>query len=111
MKIIRNIYEGEIIPNGYGIAYVEYNSDRAVLYPIPINVVVALIRRFWFWVRGGAYEGGYDRGYKEGKRIGRKYAFEQYKKQVRKEVSKEVYEKLVEATKGTHINLTQKEEE
>lgn len=41
------IYEGETLPRGYGVAWRDLAMDRVVVMPIPLNVVVGLIRRAW----------------------------------------------------------------
>ena len=43
--------EGEILPTGYGVAWHDWQCNRAVCYPIPLNVVVGIARAFYFWLR------------------------------------------------------------
>lgn len=87
MKIKIELREGEEIPKGYGIAYVELNRFGAIVYPIPLNFVVGVLHRFYLWVRMGGrlYENGYFKGYSVGSSEGREYAFNQYKEQVKRQ--------------------------
>ena len=39
------IEDGGLIPRGYGFAYYEWVSMKAVFYPIPVNLVVNLHRK------------------------------------------------------------------
>ena len=94
---IRRIGEGEILPKGWGIAWREWNGFGAMIMPIPINIVVAHIRKIYYWfVSGNWYKTGYDNGYDKGYSKGRKYAFEQYKHHARKEIEEEVRAEIAE---------------
>lgn len=42
--IKKRISEGAIIPKWYGIAYYDWQTDYAVCYPIPFNLLVTLYR-------------------------------------------------------------------
>lgn len=46
IRIVKEILEGGIIPKGYGVAYWETMRRVAVCYPIPLNVIVALWKKF-----------------------------------------------------------------
>lgn len=74
-KIIR---EGEKYPRGYGLAYIRYWLDEAVCYPIPLNVLVALLYRLKWWLKspgiklyelGQARAKGWEAGYAAAKRV------------------------------------------
>lgn len=43
--------EGETIPRGYGIAWVDGLSYRIICLPFPMNHIVRWIRDWWFRVR------------------------------------------------------------
>ncbi len=43
----KKVFEGEMYPPFYGIAYVEYYANYAVAYPVPINLIVRFGR--WLW--------------------------------------------------------------
>jgi len=77
------IKEGDQIPTGYGIAYLELDRLGAIAYPIPLNLIVSGLRKLWLWAMYGhkLYEDGYTKGYETGESEGRKYAFNQYKSQ------------------------------
>lgn len=66
------IAAGEMIPNGYGVAYHEYERDVAVCYPIPVNLVVGLWRVILVRLKIGfghnAVARAYDRGHRDGAR-------------------------------------------
>jgi len=87
--------EGESIPKGYGVAYWEPNKMVAIIYPIPFNVIISLLRRIWIWFLYGhnLYNDGYWKGYLKGQEEGRKYAFNQYKAQVVSQFLEDVIER------------------
>lgn len=45
----REISPGEMIPRFYGIAYYDYPRNRAICYPLFINLIVMLWREFVYW--------------------------------------------------------------
>ena len=47
--------EAEMIqyPRGYGMAYVDWNSNKLIFAPIPFNIVVGALIWAWNWVRIG----------------------------------------------------------
>lgn len=47
----RTIGEGEEIPDGYGIAYYETGRAVAILYPLPINLIVGAWRSAMWHLR------------------------------------------------------------
>lgn len=66
------ITEGSVIPRGYGIAWWNYHEATAVVMPIPFNIVAALGRRFYHYLRSGVRPSILDeaerRGYEQGAR-------------------------------------------
>lgn len=51
MNFLRKaIDEGELMPNGYGVAYVDYCRRQAVCYPIGLNAVIGVCRAIYFWL-------------------------------------------------------------
>ena len=76
----KGIYEGERIPRGYGIAYGDFASCRYICYPIPLHLIVRLIREVYFKVQvlftpskldkmlEKNYRGGFEEGYKSGRK-------------------------------------------
>ncbi len=53
MKIVKEIHRGQIIPAFYGIAWMEYTVDRYVCLPIPLNIIAAISRSVYIWLRHG----------------------------------------------------------
>lgn len=49
----RLIKQNCIVPKGYGIAYYLMNQDIKVCFPIPINILVSLFKRFHYWLAFG----------------------------------------------------------
>lgn len=45
------VYEGEIIPFGYGFCYMEYDRLARVFYPFPINWIIRYARVLWWKIR------------------------------------------------------------
>lgn len=87
MKLRTELSEGEMIPKGYGIAYRRLDRLTAILYPVPLNMIVTLLNRFWVWLKhgGNLYNNGFHKGYDDGYTNGRDYAFNQYKEQVKRQ--------------------------
>lgn len=42
---------GEMLPRGYGIAWVDYANGRLTCMPVPLNVVVRWFRLAWLWIK------------------------------------------------------------
>lgn len=47
----RQIAEGEYLPRGYGVVYVNHYSRTFVAYPFPLNWIVGSMRELWFKIR------------------------------------------------------------
>ena len=63
--------EGEWLPKGYGVAYYDFMKLRAIIYPIPFNLILGLLRKTLDGIKNGgwtqtSYERGYLKGYKKG---------------------------------------------
>jgi hypothetical protein len=77
MKIKKEVYEGQMIPKFYGLAYCEFDRFVAVTYPIPLNLIIGYFRKIWLKmkcskellkdVRVNAYRIGYEEGKESGK--------------------------------------------
>lgn len=50
-SLVRKVDPAHVIPRGYGVAWIRWQSDEAVVMPIPLNVVAAGIRRAWYWLK------------------------------------------------------------
>jgi hypothetical protein len=71
--VIRMIRRAEMISAWYGIAWPCYRSDSVYCMPVPLNVLVAIVRGIWLWmafgyrpVPWGAHE-AYRQGYLDGR--------------------------------------------
>lgn len=53
MRLAKEVHEGEIIPAWYGVAWVRFEVNAAVCYPMPLNLLVAAVRAFAIWMRYG----------------------------------------------------------
>jgi hypothetical protein len=49
MTLRRLIWQGERYPRGYGMAWLDYQRNAAVCYPIPLNVVMRAVYLAWVW--------------------------------------------------------------
>lgn len=54
MKFIKEIFEGELIPAWYGLAWRKWQTNSTVCLPVPLNIVAALVRAIWIWAKHGA---------------------------------------------------------
>ena len=48
-KIRKLIWQGERYPRGYGMAWLDFERNAAVCYPIPLNVVMRAAYLAWVW--------------------------------------------------------------
>ena len=77
MKIIKHIADYEIIPNWYGVAWVDWMSNRRVCMPVPLNMVAGLARACYVFICVGYLtvpanpRDAYMQGLREGKRKAR----------------------------------------
>ena len=49
MRIRKLIWQGERYPRGYGMAWLDFQRNAAVCYPIPLNVIVRAAYLVWVW--------------------------------------------------------------
>lgn len=70
---IRLVEEGGMIPKGYGVAWVKYDTCHAVCYPIPLNLLLGFLRHWYFRLAQGKiwHTRGYSRGLSAGLTQGR----------------------------------------
>lgn len=75
-------------PAYYGLAWFDYDRKVAVLMPIPLNAIVAWLRRLYQWLQQNkTYASGYDKGYGDGEIRGRDYGTKlAYHQTLRKEI-------------------------
>ena len=80
MRISRYaLVEGQKIPWGYGVAYWDIDTYKAVCYPIPINLIVNLWRKVTYYIMQPSPRkqermllDAYQKGLRKGYDIGRK---------------------------------------
>jgi hypothetical protein len=66
------------VPLGYGLAWREPHRAVAVFAPVPLNLVISVLRAVWWWLRTANLDGplermwdrGYDRGFQAGVQVG-----------------------------------------
>lgn len=74
MRIAKEVRHGELIPKWYGVAWVRWEVDAAICYPMPLNLIVAAVRAVAIWMRYGyravPYNArdAYAQGLRDGKR-------------------------------------------
>jgi hypothetical protein len=74
---LRRIGEAGLLPRGYGLAWYSPTHRAAVCAPVPLNVVLAWLRRVYADVAAKAspdlLERTYDRGYTDGRDAEQRY--------------------------------------
>lgn len=58
--LAKRVGQGELYPRGYGFAYHRYDLHYGICYPLGLNVLVRLVRKFWIWIMSGSAI-GHDR--------------------------------------------------
>lgn len=53
MKLVKRCKEMEIISPFYGVAWVDWLSRDTVCMPVPLNLIAALARGAWIYLRHG----------------------------------------------------------
>jgi len=51
IRISEHLREGQKLPKGYGVSYIDHLTCTIVAYPFPLNYLVALLRNIWNKVR------------------------------------------------------------
>jgi hypothetical protein len=49
--LIQYVGEGALMPFGYGIAWRDWRTAGAFYMPVPLNLVVNVVRRAYMWAR------------------------------------------------------------
>jgi hypothetical protein len=49
--LVRVVAQGHVTPRGFGVAWIDWQTDNAVCMPMPLNVLAAAGRRAWTWVK------------------------------------------------------------
>lgn len=87
----REVKEGGVIPEGYGIAYYFGDRNVALAMPIPFNLIVGLWRtalwwlmcppwRFVMWLPGKARRMGFEAGFRAARELYRENVDEAYRR-------------------------------
>ena len=64
MALVKYAREGDMIPElWYAIAWRDFDTDRAVCYPVGLHFLMRWSRDLWCWVRGVGLPGYGDRLY------------------------------------------------
>jgi hypothetical protein len=56
IKMRKEIRESVQIPKYYGIAWVSYETNIAVCYPIPLNLIFGFALMVWIVLKKGPYK-------------------------------------------------------
>lgn len=79
MRVRKEIGRGEMIPAWYGVAWVDFMRDVGVCYPIPLNLIAAVLRGLWIWAMHGYRavpidsRDAYAQGFADGRRSADRY--------------------------------------
>ena len=71
--ITKYIKMGQMLPAYYGIAWHQFDRDIAVCLPVPLNLVVAILRNIYSFIKFGHIRvfanqrDAYRQGYSDGK--------------------------------------------
>ncbi len=83
MSIIKILKIGDAAPKGYGFAYNMFHSKETVVAPIPLNIVMRVIREVYLWLMIGCFKSKFEglsdairqKGYVEGFTAGEAYGY------------------------------------
>ena len=62
------VMEGERFPRGYGFAYRDFDRNRLIALPIPLNLLVGRLRNLWHWCRARLDVSVIDKARSKGRR-------------------------------------------
>lgn len=54
MKIIKTVRENELLPRFYGVAWRSFNSPSIFCLPVPLNLIVGVLRSMWMFCKHGS---------------------------------------------------------
>src|SRR5688572_17484180 len=94
-----DVHKAYQFPPFYGLAYVRWNCDKAVCYPIPLNWLVWILYNIWERLKvtprslesiayNQGFREGYGSGYSEGINIRNELA-------LKEEMNQELFDKLI----------------
>lgn len=50
-RLVRVVTPAEMLPRGFGVAWIRWQDGDAVCMPVPLNLVAGTARRAWFWLK------------------------------------------------------------
>lgn len=75
VPLFKYVPHGEMIPRGYGVAWMDYGTGRLTCMPVPLHLIVRWCRICWLWVKYAgitvpdnsreAYHAGYRQAVKD----------------------------------------------
>lgn len=75
-KLVRHIEEGEILPRWWGVLRRDYVSDRTIIAPIVLNVILRIADSIYIQLAEyplTSYELGFRDGFNKAMRVVRRY--------------------------------------
>lgn len=79
VPLFKTTNHGEMIPRGYGVAWMDYGSGRLTCMPVPLHLIVRWCRIGWLWIKYAgmtvpatpreAYHAGYRQAVKDAQDI------------------------------------------
>lgn len=71
--LVRIVADGQLIPAGYGVAWIRWSTGDAICLPVPLNIAAGAARRAWHWAKVPRAlvmdpRQAYDKGYRAGVR-------------------------------------------
>lgn len=76
------LYNGDVIPAGYGYAYRLWDRDIAVYMPIPVNLFVQFGRWVYYWARSQHFETVVEKAFDAGYQRGLTVAKDRHKREI-----------------------------
>jgi hypothetical protein len=107
MRLKRIISEMEIIPRGYGVAWVCEHRTQAVCLPLGLHWLAGAVRAVYLWCRvamvptvvDGIVARSYDRGFAAGRLVGKRDAEIDLKQELltrRQEIEQDAIHRFIE---------------
>ena len=98
MMLTRYVGECDVVPRGWGLAYLPYGQLGCYVAPIPLNLVIGALRAIYGWLlsapmawkspRGRLMRRAFARGHVAGRKLGRSEGFEEWTKFNSREVAR-----------------------
>lgn len=94
ITLTKRIGRGDIIPAGWGVAYWEMTAMSAVIYPLPLNWIVAGVREAYFFLAQGPKYRQLMDFYELGRRAGESASYERGLREGQERAYKEIRQVL-----------------